>query len=123
MPRGTCDFYMREGKCMLGETCRFRHAGRPQARPLLRAIASILREEEYAVGKGAATNREGKQVSRTGKGEARMLINKLGQRSSGWELAETRVQRLLLSVVGRTKPRAPQRQPPVDWEAWTAEHT
>lgn len=38
------------------------------------------------MGKGAATNREGKQVSRTGKGEARMLINKLGQRSSGWEV-------------------------------------
>jgi len=38
------------------------------------------------------------------------------------QLVETRVRRLLLSVVGRAKPKAPQRLPPFDWEAWTAEH-
>jgi len=38
------------------------------------------------VGKGATTNRAGKQVSRTGKAEARMLLAKLRERSSGWEV-------------------------------------
>jgi len=102
-PRGACDFYMREGRCTLGGGCRFRHAGRPRDPPLMRAIAGVLRGAGFAVGRRAASAATGRQVSESGREEAALVMQQLVAEAPGWELAEVRVRRLLLQVVGRPR--------------------
>ena len=89
----SCDFYMRNGFCLNGKTCRFLHSGRPARSSLQRAMASVLNSypNEFEALRGDDSELEEEDLDQL------MLL--LRQDYPGWYLTRDRVAKLVKDVL------------------------